>query len=101
MIKQTDVKGRLSLLRYGLIVVVVVTFLVALLAPYTVAAPWAAELNTVADALEAAGGTDVPRASVNITDFLGQALLYTVIVAVICVVIYFVYAHIISSKAST
>jgi hypothetical protein len=99
MIKQTDVKGRLSLLRYGLIVVV--TFLVALLAPYTVAASWAAELNTVADALEAAGGTDVPRASVNLTDFLGQALLYTVIVAVICVVIYFVYARIISSKAST
>jgi hypothetical protein len=101
MIKQTDVQGRLSLLRYGLIVVVVVTFLVALLAPYTVAAPWAAELNTVADALEAAGGTNVPRASVAITDFLGQAVLYTVIVAVICVVIYFVYARIVSSKTST
>ncbi|MCS7070348.1 MAG: hypothetical protein NZM00_02510 [Anaerolinea sp.] len=101
MTKQTDVKGRLSLLRYGLIVVVVITFLVALLAPYTVAAPWAAELNTVADALEAAGGTNVPRASVNITDFLGQALLYTAVVAVICVVIYFVYARITSGKAST
>lgn len=96
MIKQTDVQGRLSLLRYGLIVVVVITFLVALLAPYTIASPWATELNAVADALETAGGTDVPRASVNITDFLGQALLYTVIVAVICVVIYFAYARIVN-----
>jgi predicted PurR-regulated permease PerM len=94
MISQTDLQGRLRLLRYGLVVVVVVTFLVALLAPYAVAAPWAAELNKVADALEQAGGTDVPKASVQIADFLGTAVLYAIIVAVLAVIVYFVYQNV-------
>jgi hypothetical protein len=78
MISQSDVQGRLRLLRYGLIVVVIVTFLVALLAPYVAVRPYA----------EAAGQ------SVGITDFLGTALIYTVVVAVIAVILYFVYQNV-------
>lgn len=99
MIKQANVQGRLNLLRYGFIVVVVVTFLVALLAPYALTAPLANELNSVANALETQGATNVPHASVQITDFLGQALIVTIVVAVICVVVYLVYARVISNSA--
>lgn len=76
MIQQSDIKGRLNLLRYGLVVLVVVTFLVALLAPY-------ASLRNIA------GVTPPP-----ITDFLGIAVAATIIVAIISVIIYFVYARI-------
>lgn len=76
MISQSDVQGRLRLLRYGLIVLVIVAFLVALLAPYSATAPVAS----------AAGTTPV-----QITDFLGNAVLYAVVVAVLAVVVYFVY----------
>ena len=78
MIAQSDVQGRLRLLRYGLIVVVIVTLLVALLAPYVAVRPYAA----------AAGQT------VQITDFLGTALIYTAIVAVLAVIIYFAYQNV-------
>ena len=84
MISQTDLQGRLRLLRYGLVVVVVVTFLVALLAPYAAVRPYAV----------AAGS------SVQITDFLGTALLYTVVVAVIAAVVYFAYQTILQRTTS-
>jgi hypothetical protein len=77
MLQQSDVVGRLRLFRYGLIVVGVVTFLVSLLAP------WAAFRNI-----------DIPEASKPaITDFLGTALLYTVIVTIVLVIVYFAYAE--------
>jgi hypothetical protein len=72
MLKSSDVAGRLRLFRYGLIVVVVVTFLVSLTAPYA--------------ALSGAG--------VSITEFLDEAVIYTVVVAIIAVILYFVYASI-------
>jgi hypothetical protein len=78
MISSTDLHGRLRLLRYGLIVLVVVTFLVSLLAPYVAVRPY----------VEAAGGAS------SVTDFLGTAVLYSVIVAVLAVVVYFVYQNI-------
>jgi len=78
MISQTDIQGRLRLLRYGLIVLVVVTFLVSLLAPYVAVRPYA----------EAAGQT------VQITGFLGTALIYTVVVAIIAAIIYFAYQNV-------
>ena len=83
MIAQSDIQGRLRLLRYGLIVVVVVTLLVSLLAPYVAVRPYA----------EAAGQT------VQITDFLGTALIYTVIVAVLAVIVYFVYMNILQRSS--
>jgi hypothetical protein len=76
MIQQSDVAGRLRLLRYGLIVLVLVTFIVTLLAPV-------AALRFVADA-----GLAMPP----ITDFLGTAILFTVVVGVIAVGIYFGYS---------
>ncbi|MCC6805587.1 MAG: hypothetical protein IT319_22085 [Anaerolineae bacterium] len=78
MISQTDLQGRLRLLRYGLVVLVIVTFLVALLAPYAAVRPYA----------------DAAGQSVQIMDFLGTALLYTVIVAVVATVVYFVYQNV-------
>ena len=78
MISQTDIQGRLRLLRYGLIVLVVVTFLVALLIPFAAVRPFAAAANQ----------------PVQIGDFFGWALLATVVVAVLSVIVYFVYQNI-------
>lgn len=75
MISQNDVAARLRLFRYGLIVIVVVTFMISMLAP-------AAALSDL--------GSDAPP----ITDFLGNALVITLIVAVMMVVMYFGYAYV-------
>jgi hypothetical protein len=70
MLKQTDLQGRLRLLRYGLLVVVVVTFAVSLSFPVVMRVPNA------------------------IGSFLVTALIYTAVVAVICVGIYFGYDYV-------
>jgi hypothetical protein len=80
MLKNTDVEGRLRLFRYGLIVVVIVTFLISLLAP----------------AFATRGATNLGLTPPPITDFLGTALLFTVVVAVIAVAAYFVYRSVIT-----
>lgn len=85
MIQSSDIEGRLRLFRYGLIVVVVVTFLVSLLAPYVITSAYANELNKVATAVNA------DAISITIGTFLGQAIITTIIVAVIMVVVYMVY----------
>ena len=82
MISQSDVKGRLSLLRYGLIVLVVVTFIVTLLAPYAFVRQLASVGNYA------------------ITDFLGQAVLFTLVVGVISVAIYFGYSSILKRNVT-
>jgi uncharacterized membrane protein len=79
MIQQSDVQARLRLFRYGLIVVVIVTFMVSLLAPV------ASLRNT---------GLDSPP----ITDFLGTAILFTIVVAVLCVVAYIAYSYFLTKK---
>ncbi len=94
MISQGDIQGRLRLFRYGLIVLVIVTFLVSLLAPFAATAPLANELATLA----AANGTTYNPPV--ITDFIGNAILYTLVVAVIAVIIYFVYSQVISRPAT-
>jgi nitrate reductase gamma subunit len=77
MINQGDIEGRLRLLRYGMVVLVVVTFLVTLLAPFAF----------------------VKDLGYSITDFLGQAILYAVVVGVIGVAVYFGYASILKRNA--
>jgi hypothetical protein len=77
MIDRSDVQGRLRLFRYGLVVVVVVTFLNRLLAP-------AVSLNFITSA-----GLPAPA----ITDFLGNAFVFTVVVAIIAVIAYAVYHY--------
>ena len=72
MLKQSDVEGRLRLFRYGLIVVVVIVFIVSLLTPVF--------------ALRGLGAEAPPM-----TDFLGNAVLFTVVAAVVAVVVYFAY----------
>lgn len=72
MISQSDVQGRLRLFRYGLIVVVVVTFLVSILAP-------AVYLNGAS-----AAGLETPPLS----SFLGNAVILTIVVAVIAAIAY-------------
>lgn len=86
MISQTDIQGRLRLMRYGLIVLVVVTFLVAWLVPYAQVAPAIQDLNAANPGLNAT----VP----GLFDNLGWALLATVIVAVLAVIIYLVYQRV-------
>ncbi len=81
MISQSDVQARLRLFRYGLVVIVVVTFLVSLLAPFF--------------ALRGTGDAAPP-----ITDFLGTALIFTIVVAVIAVIIYFVYQYLLNRTMS-
>jgi hypothetical protein len=82
MLSQSDIQGRLRLFRYGLVVVVIVTFLISLLAP-------AVSLSFVASA-----GVAAPP----ITDFLGTAILFTVIVAILAVVIYCVYHYVLTKS---
>jgi hypothetical protein len=79
MIQQSDIPARLRLFRYGLVVVVVVTFMVSLLAPV-------ASLRTT--------GLPVPP----VTDFLGTAILFTIVVAIICVVAYIAYSYFLTKK---
>lgn len=80
MINQSDFQARLRLFRYGLIVVVIVTFLISLLAP-------AVSLNVLTSA-----GLPAPA----ITDFLGTALLFTVVVAVISIAAYAGYHYLLT-----
>ena len=79
MISQGDVEGRLRLLRYGMIILVIVTFMVTLLAPYAF----------------------VKDLGYSITDFLGQAILYAVVVGVIAVAVYFGYASILKRNTGS
>ena len=83
MIKSGDVEARLRLFRYGLIVVVVITFLVSLFAPYSYITSYLRPVTTT-------GQVEAP----SITAFLGQALIYTVVVAVLAVVAYFAYRYV-------
>ena len=83
MIQQSDIKGRLNLLRYGLVVLVVVTFFVALLVP-------------VASFRNLEGFTIPP-----ITDFLDEAIIASVIVGVLAVGIYFGYARLLQRTVAT
>lgn len=80
MIDQSDIQGRLRLFRYGLIVVVVVTFLVSLLTPVV-------SLNFIQTA-----GLPAPA----ITDFLGTAIMFTVVVGIVAVIAYCVYHYVLT-----
>ncbi|MBI5668933.1 MAG: hypothetical protein HZC41_13080 [Chloroflexi bacterium] len=81
MIKPSDIQARLRLFRYGLVVLVVVTFVVSLLAPFF--------------ALRGAGQAAPP-----ITDFLGTAVIFTLVVAVIAIVLYFAYQYFLNRTPS-
>lgn len=85
MIQSTDIQGRLRLFRYGLVVIVAVTFLISLFAPYVVTSAYATELNKVADV------ANVAPIDITVATFLGQALIATVIVAVLMVAAYMAY----------
>lgn len=76
-IKQSDIQARLRLFRYGLVVITVITFVVSLLAP------WAMFRNL-----------EIPdNVRPGMMDFLPNAAIYTVIVAVVMVAVYFAYAE--------
>lgn len=83
MIQQSDIQGRLNLLRYGLVVLVVVSFFVALLVPF-------ASLRNIA-------GVTLPP----ITDFLDEALITAVIVSILSVVVFFAYRWFLTRSVDT
>jgi low affinity Fe/Cu permease len=85
MITQSDIQGRLRLMRYGLIVVVVITFLIAWLVPYAQVAPAVRDLI-------AKGATGLTEPG--LFDNLGWALIITVVVAVLAVVVYVLYQNV-------
>jgi hypothetical protein len=76
MERTSDPAARLRLFRYGVIVVVVVTFIVTLIFPYSAAV----------------------GAGASITSFLGQAVIATIIAAVIGAVAYIAYAYVLTKK---
>lgn len=82
MIDRGDIQGRLRLFRYGLLVVVVVTFLISLLAPFSY-------LRFVAESGLAGPG---------IGDFIGQAIVYTIVVAILAVVVYAIYHYVLTRR---
>lgn len=79
MIDRSDTQARLRLFRYGLIAIVVVTFLISLMAPVAI-------LRTT--------GLPLPP----ITDFLGTALLFTIVVAIIAGLAYVAYSYFLTKK---
>ena len=82
MIDRSDFQARLRLFRYGLIVIVVVTFLISLIAP-------AVSLSFITNA-----GLPAPA----ITDFLGTAIGFTIAVAIIAVIAYTVYHYVLTKS---
>lgn len=82
MIEQSDIKGRLNLLRYGLIVLVVVSFFVALLVPF-------ASLRNIA-------GVTIPP----ITDFLDEAAITAVVVAILSIIVFYAYRWFLTRSVS-
>jgi hypothetical protein len=82
MLSQSDIQGRLRLFRYGLVVVVIVAFVISLTAP-------AVALNSIASA-----GVPTPP----VTDFLGTAIMFTIIVAILAAVIYCGYYYILTKS---
>jgi hypothetical protein len=79
MIKQSDIQGRLRLFRYGLVVITVVTFVLGLIYPWV--------------ALRSVGGLNASELP-PMTAYLPNALIVTVVVAIVMIIIYFVYAEI-------
>ena len=78
MLKQSDVEGRLRLFRFGLLVIVIITFAVSLSAQVV--------------ALNGVEGR-------NIVSFLPFTLGATVAVGVLLVIVYFIYARLIKGSA--
>jgi putative copper export protein len=95
MLQTTDIEGRLRLFRYGLIVVVIVTFLVSLLAPYVITSAYATELNKVAEAVDGA------RVDITIGTFFGQAIIATVVVGVLLAAVYLFYRSTLTKTATS
>jgi uncharacterized membrane protein len=76
---QSDIQGRLRLLRYGLVVVVILTFLI------TTLFPWA-----IVETIE--GWSNMEGADFGF--WLVRGLVATVVVAIVSVIIYYVYREI-------
>jgi ABC-type Fe3+ transport system permease subunit len=91
MISQSDIQGRLRLLRYGLIVVVIVAFFVALLVPYAAIVTFWNSNPGVEEIVSPPG----------ILDGLGTAIIATIVTAVICAAIYFGYNRFLNSRKSS
>jgi len=83
MIEQSDIQGRLNLLRYGLVVLVVVSFFVALLVPF-------ASLRNIE------GITPPP-----ITDFFDEAILVAVAVSVLSIIVFYAYRWFLTRSVET
>jgi hypothetical protein len=86
MLQQSDVEGRLRLFRYGVIVIVVVTFVVTLIAPY----------SFITSYLRPA--IDSGLTSPSMMDFVGQALIGTLVAAVIGALAYLAYHYTLTKK---
>jgi hypothetical protein len=82
MIDRGDVPARLRLFRYGLLVIVIVTFVISLLAP-----------TFALRGLANSGITPPP-----ITDFLGSAVINTIIVGIIMLIAYAVYHYVLTKR---
>lgn len=90
MLQQSDIEGRLRLFRYGLVTIVVISFLISLL--IFVVAHNALVSNLTEEYLE-----EVPDL---LSIALGPVLLVTVVVAVLAVAAYFGYQYILKRSVS-
>ena len=81
MIDQSDIQARLRLFRYGVLVIIVLTFFVTLLAPFAWVNSYFAPTDNV---------------NPQIGDFLGQAVIATIIAAVISIVAYVAYHYLLT-----
>ena len=93
-LSQSDMEGRLRLLRYGLIVAVIVIFLITWLVPYVFLSSFTGELAKAADVARETN-PDVPQVQqFGLGDSLLWGLAAGVVTAIIAVIVYFVYREI-------
>lgn len=92
LINRGDAQARLSLVRYGLVIIVVLAFVISVITPMVIAGPYAAEFDKLVDAYNEANNANLEPAVVPVTNLLlTYTLPITVVTAILAVVVYFVY----------
>jgi hypothetical protein len=93
-VSQGDIKGRMRLLRYGLVVAVITIFLITWLVPYIFLSAYTGELIKAAEEAHATN-PDVPiPQQFGVGDSLGWGVVAAIVSIIISVVVYFAYGEI-------
>lgn len=100
MVRWNDVEGRLRLLRYGLIAVTAVVFIVSWLMPYVALSPFSGFADAVELWWRDAGNEPVrlPPYPSQAGDFLPSALLYAALTGALLALVYVAYSALVRPR---